>query len=242
MADPLVELSHSINNQSAAQLVNGPDLTEPERRPRGRPPKEETPKKEKDTEQFVKKVKELSKLDKVSRIKKYLAVPFFRKKLGPVLETIEHLKKGLDGATEDEINTIWSDLQFHLNFQGKMEMVNHCFSMFCKGGEDFAVQFLHMQRYQHISKRIMQNKEFFDPELYEIAIEMGDYDLGPKWRLAFKLAQFVMAYNYLEEQQVRQQQQGSSSSSSQDSMSRMFDKMSVGSKQEAEEDDEAGGF
>jgi len=180
----LISASHAISDGAKPQLIAPP--------PQPAPPKITAAKKKEETkveEKIEAKSREEQRAELFSKIthrfhSKYIAkfIPDDIKppKATDSLESLQALDKTLVGF---------------MHRASKEIMVERMFEGFVNAGEMGLVMFLKMDHARGISQAILQDKEAFQPELEEIAIELSDsYVPSAKMRLLMKVVHVATEY------------------------------------------------
>lgn len=197
MSNNLIAVSHAINDSGAKPQLQPP--------PQPAPPKISAAKKKEETKQEEKieqKSREVERSELYSKIthrfhSKYIAkfIPDDIKppKATDSLESLQALDKTLVGF---------------MHRASKEIMVQRIFEGFVQGGELGLVQFLKMDHARGLAAAILEDKEAFQPELEEIAIELSDsYVPSAKMRLLMKVVH--VATEFLNNSQVHNEQRTS---------------------------------
>ena len=176
MSNNLIAISHAINDSGPKPQLQAPIPA---------PPKITAAKKKEEVRQEEKieqKSRETERAELYSKIthrfhSKYIAkfIPDDIKppKATDSLESLQALDKTLVGF---------------MHRASKEIMVQRIFEGFIQGGELGLVQFLKMDHARGLAAKILEDKEAFQPELEEIAIEMSDsYVPSAKMRLLMKV-------------------------------------------------------
>lgn len=127
------------------------------------------------------------------------------------------IPENLDRLTDDALKSLYQRIQDRLNFGFREQYVARLLGFAFMGIEktfDMVVKDSEMEGLAEAAQDPVNMLEF-EPELSQLAIEISDDMIpSPKWRLALKIAQFVMAFHeakkqgkmYEEKKQQQQQQ------------------------------------
>jgi hypothetical protein len=125
------------------------------------------------------------------KVTEYLRSPY----LAPLIP--KDIKAPSEKATVAELKGIYASIKGALLGEAKRSFVLNMFdNVVADGGEYFFLNFLQDSSKLGLSNYLKSNKELFQPELEELAIELSDnYIPGPQARIVLKLISFVQGYN-----------------------------------------------
>lgn len=125
------------------------------------------------------------------KVNEYLRSPY----LNPLIP--KDIKAPSEKATVTELKGIYASIKGALLGEAKRAYVLTLFdNVVADGGEFFFLNFLKDSTKLGLSDHLKNNKELFQPELEELAIELSDsYIPGPQARILLKLVSFVQNYN-----------------------------------------------
>lgn len=138
---------------------------------------------------------ELERIELIRKIRDYKSHP----KLAPHLECVE-VPPQLEGKSLGFLRSLYGNVVGALAKPAKANMVHQVFGFACKGGEDFMVQFMKKPEYMGLADFMLQNREFFQPELDIATIEWPDnWAPGFKMNILLKLMALGKDYPALKE-------------------------------------------
>lgn len=146
------------------------------------------------TQEALKNIKKENEEDERAqmfrRVNEYLRSPY----LSPLLP--KDIKPPSEKSTMAELKSIHASIKGALMGEAKRAFVFNIFDRVAEGGEFFLLNVLHDSSKLGLGNFVKGNREMFQPELEEIAIELNDnYIPGPQARLALKLMSIVQNFD-----------------------------------------------
>lgn len=219
----LAELSHSISSTPSLQSKPPPPqrgrpkgstsssvsasavkFAAPVSTPTPKPPKPQPAK----TKLHEAQDEEARRQEYLGKLEDYLEKPRMRMIIGEnICEELEDLLRGNQKLMSVEVlQKMHERILRRLRSKCKQVVIDRMFIEGLKGGEFAMVNFLHWDYMIGFSKEAIRNREEFEPELTELAIELSEgWVPGPKVRLAMKIWGFVQEYQRLHHGKVHQQ-------------------------------------
>jgi len=180
----IVGLSQSICSESSSYSEQAPPKQT--RFNKGTSPKDAKSSKEKEVPLDLDRITKI-RLHRI--INDYLNSQYLGPKLG-------HITAPHESASLDVLNQTIASIKTTIAGETKRLLVNSMFTKGVQGAEEFFVQFLKVESLEGVSGVIADDMENFQPELEEIAIEMGDdWIPSAKMRLFWKVIDFGMEYS-----------------------------------------------
>lgn len=170
----VIEISKSIN--SKPKPPPPPPLPK-ESAKKGRPPKE--PKDQKDPEskdEIDENAEETERRDNIRKINKYVKSPVFKR----VCEELG-LKPFRGNESLEVTRETLRQIRDRNSDALKRILINKAFEKGVFGVEYLALTFLKDQDFEGFGQSVAGSREYFEEELEEIAIEMGDLPHAPAW-------------------------------------------------------------
>lgn len=139
--------------------------------------------------------KGLLRREKERKIRMYNKNPRLRKMLGDMF-----IPDNLQRLSDKEIDDLYSEIQDLLNFSFRDTYATGIFNMCFTGVEKACELFVKDVEWKGLAEFAadQENREEFEPELSEMAIELSDSLIpSAKWRLLLKIVNFTVAYREL---------------------------------------------
>jgi hypothetical protein len=160
----LVEKSHAINDSGPKSQLQIPP-------PQPAPPKITAAKKKEEAKQ-EEKVEAKSKEEQRAELYSKITHRFHSKYIAKFIPDDIKPPKATDSL--ESLQALDKTLVGFIHRASKEIMVERMFEGFLNAGEMGMVQFLHWDHARGLSDELLRNKEAFQPELEEIAIELAD--------------------------------------------------------------------